>query len=312
MNQEQTNEKKHNYFYKITNLINGKFYYGIRSTNKDPEKDDYWGSGKLIKGAIKKYGKANFKKEIIFNYLTREEVNEHEKFVVTTELIESSECYNLKTGGHSGYPSVEVRKRMSEWQIGKTVTEETIQKIKETKELRKDNYAHLTQQRLERNGGVWQTEETKEKISETLKSKNLKGENSPNFGKKKDPSVGEKISKANKGRPGTFTGRTHSTESKRKMSESRSGENHYAFGTHLTQEAKDKISKVHKGKIVSDETRQRMCNSAKKSPCIIDGIYYESLKSAYISLNQNKDYVRFRLNSKLEKWKEWNYATDNL
>jgi hypothetical protein len=53
-------EKTHNYFYKITKLVNGKYYYGIHSTNK--LEDGYTGSGNAIKSAIKKYGRKNFTK----------------------------------------------------------------------------------------------------------------------------------------------------------------------------------------------------------------------------------------------------------
>jgi group I intron endonuclease len=47
--------------YKTTNLVNGKQYIG-RDAHNNP---NYYGSGSLLKRAIRKYGKENFKKEIL-------------------------------------------------------------------------------------------------------------------------------------------------------------------------------------------------------------------------------------------------------
>ena len=55
--------------YKTVNLVNGKYYIGVHKT--DNPYDDYIGSGKLIKRAIKKYGKDSFHKEIIAMILIR-------------------------------------------------------------------------------------------------------------------------------------------------------------------------------------------------------------------------------------------------
>lgn len=51
------------YIYKITNLLNGKIYVG-KHTCKNIE-NLYYGSGVAIKSAIKKYGKENFKKDVL-------------------------------------------------------------------------------------------------------------------------------------------------------------------------------------------------------------------------------------------------------
>lgn len=90
------------YVYKITNLINGKIYVGKRG-HKDPLNDSYMGSGKLIKAAIKKYGKDSFKKEILNEFETNQEAASFEASLVTKELIESGASYNMHEGGHGGF-----------------------------------------------------------------------------------------------------------------------------------------------------------------------------------------------------------------
>lgn len=57
------------------------------------------GSGKLVHRAIKKYGLENFSKEILFVFLTEEEMNAKEKELV----IVSEETYNLCEGGQGGF-----------------------------------------------------------------------------------------------------------------------------------------------------------------------------------------------------------------
>lgn len=87
----------YHYFYKITNLINNNFYYGIHSTSN--LEDGYMGSGLALKRAIKKYGIENFKKEILKFFDTREECANYEKDVVNENLVSDINCYNISLGG---------------------------------------------------------------------------------------------------------------------------------------------------------------------------------------------------------------------
>lgn len=94
-------KRKYNYFYKITNLINNHFYYGIHSTNN--LEDGYMGSGSRLQIAYKKYGIENFSKEIIKFFDTRKEALEYEAKVVNENLIKDDCCYNLVIGGSGDY-----------------------------------------------------------------------------------------------------------------------------------------------------------------------------------------------------------------
>jgi hypothetical protein len=93
-------EKKYHYLYKTTNLINGKFYVGMHSTN-DLE-DGYLGSGKRLKYSINKYGRDNFKIEYLEFFEDRKTLVEREKNLVNEELIKEPLCMNLKPGGFGG------------------------------------------------------------------------------------------------------------------------------------------------------------------------------------------------------------------
>lgn len=86
--------------YKITNLINDKIYIGKHKTN-DIE-DDYMGSGKILKIAKQKYGIEHFKKEIMFECETEEDMNLKEVEIVNAEFIKLNSNYNLMPGGQGG------------------------------------------------------------------------------------------------------------------------------------------------------------------------------------------------------------------
>ena len=85
--------------YKIINNINQKTYIGVHKTD-DPN-DSYMGSGRAITEAVKKHGKDNFEKHIIF---TTE--NEKEAYALERELtvnFDSRDNYNMRLGGVGGF-----------------------------------------------------------------------------------------------------------------------------------------------------------------------------------------------------------------
>jgi hypothetical protein len=166
--------------YKTTNLINNKFYIGKHQTT-DPN-DSYYGSGKAIKEAILKYGKENFQKEILFIFQTEEEMNAKEKELITEEFVNRKDTYNMGVGGEGG----------SHFK-GKSHSNETISQIKKTlnssdnkqkfidagkrggssskgrklSETAKQNISKAAKLRKP------MSEETKQKISNSLKNRNI-------------------------------------------------------------------------------------------------------------------------------------------
>lgn len=93
------------YIYKTTNLINGHYYIGKHSSNNIHD-DNYLGSGKGLINAIKKYGKSNFKRQILFEFFNQNQAWEKEAEIVTQEFISQKENYNSTLGGKgfsSGY-----------------------------------------------------------------------------------------------------------------------------------------------------------------------------------------------------------------
>lgn len=97
-------KSKYHYFYKITNLINNHFYYGVHNTN-DLD-DGYMGSGSRLHIAYQKYGIENFKKEIVKFFNSSKEAFEYESEIVNEELTNNNECYNIQLGGRNGWNDV--------------------------------------------------------------------------------------------------------------------------------------------------------------------------------------------------------------
>ena len=218
--------------YLTTNLLNNKKYIGKDSKN-NPE---YLGSGILLRKAIKKYGKENFKKEILEVCSNINDLNEKEKyFIKMYSAVESDNFYNIHIGGDGGNliagksnnEKSEIFKKISESNKGKLKgvkrSPESIEKgIKTLKESIKNK------KYIPWNVGISKpiSEETKIKISHSKKGKKIN------------------VIDRDKFKRATET-RIHNGNNK------------------LSEETKTKISKSHTGKTVSKETRNKISNANK-------------------------------------------------
>lgn len=194
-------EKKYNYVYIITNIITNKQYVGEHSCD-NLEKDNYYGSGIILKESIKKYNKSNFKKEILEFFSSKIEAhNSQEKYIIKYNTLYPN-GYNISpTGGmfYGGFHSEETKEKLRMINIGKILSQETKEKIgiKSKNRSKESNYRcgstnrgketwmkgkHHTKESISKNRqkhlGKKDSEETKLK-----KSIASKGENNPMYKK---------------------------------------------------------------------------------------------------------------------------------
>jgi len=106
--------------YKATNIINNKLYIGKTIYTMDIRKKKHLSSVNTKKklnyhfyNAIRKYGKENFKWEVIDVANTEQELNEKEKYWIKELNAVSPNGYNLTSGGDgcSGYKHTEESKK---------------------------------------------------------------------------------------------------------------------------------------------------------------------------------------------------------
>lgn len=176
------------YIYKTTSKIDGRFYIG-KSEKSIEETKNYFGSGILIKNLIKKYGKENFVKEILFETNEKEELNKKEIF-----FIENLNAFNRKSGGLniakggtggdtiSHHPDIKrISKNYKKWSK-KYWTEEKKQELSlkytgennpfAKKKHKKESKDAISIKKL----GKPNSKKTNKKISKTLKRKYESGE----------------------------------------------------------------------------------------------------------------------------------------
>lgn len=162
--------------YRIVNITNNRLYIGVHSTNNLD--DGYLGSGYILRLAIEKYGKENFKKDILCILPSRKMAYEFERTIVNKEFIERNNTYNLVCGGDGSPPGEDA------WSYGMKHSEETKKRLSKLKlGVKRPNMMGENHPLF----GIGHTEETKKKMSE-----NMKGSNHHMFGKKR-PEHAQKI-----------------------------------------------------------------------------------------------------------------------
>lgn len=219
--------------YKTTNNINGKIYIG-QDRNNNPS---YYGSGKKILSAIKKYGKENFTKEVLEECVNEHHLNEREIFWISYYNSRDRRIgYNISEGGKEGdrkighdiaksgiynywvekYGKEEADKRKElkiqkiikhNQEIGTPLTKKgryTLWIEKYGKEIAdqkliawKFKISEYQQYKLE--NGWKHSDEAKEKISKSSKGRKLSEETKNKMRKPKPEGFSEKLSKTKKG-----------------------------------------------------------------------------------------------------------------
>lgn len=148
--------------YKVTNIINGKFYIGKHQTN-NPH-DSYMGSGVAIKAAIKKYGKKSFKKEVLFIFDNEDDMNLKEIEIV--EINENS--YNLTEGGKGGFGYIN-RNGYNRGELNAMknpdIVKKNIESRKITRQARKEHYDAISIQNLSK---TWESNKGKKRPEHSL------------------------------------------------------------------------------------------------------------------------------------------------
>lgn len=120
--------------YKTTNIVNGKIYVGSHKT--DNINDEYLGSGKYLTRSIQKYGKENFKKEILQIFDNPDDMFILEAKIVDENFVKRDDTYNMKIGGYGGWDHINSKPR-------KPISDETrlkMSKAKKDRMLKENNH----------------------------------------------------------------------------------------------------------------------------------------------------------------------------
>lgn len=156
--------------YKVTNQLNQKYYIGVHKTNNPS--DSYMGSGRAIRIALKKYGRENFTKEILYITENKDEAYQKEKDL-TIEYFKPDN-YNMRRGGVGGF----TKENSSKGRLIMSLSGSHIKGGQRARDLKVGVHGYSYDQ-LAANGrkgglknkGVPKTEEHKQKLRDTWAKK---------------------------------------------------------------------------------------------------------------------------------------------
>lgn len=251
--------------YKVTCLINKKIYIGQDSLDRL----NYYGSGIIQKAALKKYGKKNFRKEIIEYCGSKTDMDDAEIFWIQYYNTTNRKIgYNIAEGG-GGTLGLKPM-------LGKKFTEEHKQKLRDANLGKKRSIA--TKQKISMNHGMKGKHHTKEsKLRISKKNKEYyKTHDRWNKGKKLSKEHCRKLSKSKKGlipwNKGIKTGyapwkdKKLSKQHRKNISESLKGKSPWNKGIKkcFSEVSLQKISSKLKGRKQSKEHIEKKSKSATK------------------------------------------------
>lgn len=165
------------YFYKTTNLINNKFYYGVHKTKRI--NDGYLGSGYRLKSAILKYGEENFKKEILKFFDNEDDMYNYENKIVNKEMVENNNCYNLVIGGNGRGWKIQNQKEI---QNRRSIKEKRDKRLKKMWDIDTEEGRERRKKQSILSKKLWCNKEYREKMSIAFS-----GYNNPDFRSRFEP-----------------------------------------------------------------------------------------------------------------------------
>jgi hypothetical protein len=182
----------HYLIYKITNKLDNKIYVGKHKT--EDKNDEYFGSGLLLKRAVKKHGKEYFVKEILIECKSEDEMNQKEMDIVDEIFISRDDTYNIKLGGCGGFDYINTNElNRTELAVSNhkknnrpDIARKKLSELMEDGEFRKElNMKRTNILKLYHSTGFegrTHTEETKKKMSDAKTGK-VNGSKNPSYGK---------------------------------------------------------------------------------------------------------------------------------